>query len=705
MSDLFRAGLAHHQRGDLNAAREAYRLAVEASPAHADALHMLGVVAYQTKNNAEAAFYLEKAIRLDGRQAHYRYNYGGALRNLGRLAEAEQELRSAIALRKDYPEAHYNLGNLLKETGRFADACDCYRQALRHRPHYLEAHNNLGTTLRSLGKPNRAVVALRKAARIAPESPEVCNNLGLALRDLGEVEQAVAQFRDALRLRPNFADAAANLWFLLGQTGRLEEARSYVDLAARLRPNTAQGRIDFAHMLRKMDRHAEALPHYETALQQEPGRADAQKGYGEALRKVGRLVDSETTFREVRDRFPQLAESHNDLGNPLHELGRYQEAIACYRHAIELNPNYPDAHANLGNVMRDLGRIDEAETCLQTAIRLKPDFAEAHFNLGTVHLVSGRLATGWPEFEWRFECFPKRRLPKPRWQGEKLSGRTLLVHAEQGIGDTIQFCRFVPALGRQAKVVLEVQPSLTRLLADLPGIAQIVAQGDALPDFDLHCPLMSLPFVQRTTLETIPEESPYLAVPAEANARWSARLDPYKGLRIGLTWAGNPTYGNDRNRSIDLRQLEPLLDIPGTVFVSLQKSTASAEVATLTAGLVLHDWTRELNDFADTAALIAALDMVISVDTAVAHLAGALGRTVWLLNRFDTCWRWLRERTDSPWYPTLRQFRQTEPGDWSVPIAAMRAELLARRHEPMSPQDCATTNSIQPMDAQPSDWS
>jgi hypothetical protein len=303
-------------------------------------------------------------------------------------------------------------------------------------------------------------------------------------------------------------------------------------------------------------------------------------------------------------------------------------------------------------------------------------------------LLRGEYAEGWREFEWRWrggtaEEIKLRGFAEPQWQGEDVAGKTLLLHAEQGFGDTLQFCRYASLVGATARVILEVQPPLVRLCSGLAGVARVVARGEPPPAFDLHCPLMSLPLAVGTTLDTIPSGVPYLAADPELVVGWRERLAGLDGLRVGLVWAGSlrpepELSAIDRRRSITLAMMASLGEASGVSFISLQKGEPAAQSANAALGLALHDFTANLQDFADTAALIEALDLVISVDTSVAHLAGALGKPIWLLNRFDTCWRWLLNRDDSPWYPQLRQFRQPSPGDWNSVMRAVRDALQRR---------------------------
>jgi len=364
-----------------------------------------------------------------------------------------------------------------------------------------------------------------------------------------------------------------------------------------------------------------------------------------------------------------------------HEMGRHDLAAASLHEAIAINPGSAPYHAALGNALRELGLLDEAIASYRKAIAMTPELIDAHYNLATTLLLQGDMRAGWAAFEWRWktEYLSMVQWPftQPQWAGEPARGRTLLIHAEQGLGDSLQFCRYATLAARRGlRVILEVQAPLVRLLRNLPGVERVMARGEALPDFDLHCPMMSLPLAFATTVETIPRSAAYLrADPAQVEA-WRMRLDgmAQRGPRIGLVWAGSATLTIDLRRSINPEKLAPLVRLPGLHFVSLQKVGPTAP-----ADFRLTDFMEEMNDFAATAALIANLDLVISVDTAVTHLAAALGKPVWMLDRFDHCWRWLTGRRDSPWYPTLRLYRQPQRGDWDSVLADVVRDLKALR--------------------------
>jgi tetratricopeptide (TPR) repeat protein len=484
--------------------------------------------------------------------------------------------------------------------------------------------------------------------------------------------------------------------------GRLSEAIRVYQAVLAAEPGHLEAYGNLAHAFIQLDRLPEAEPCWRAIVRLAPGLAAGHNNLGATLRSLGRPAEAAQAFSTALKLQPVYAEASNNLGTALCELGRFEDSIPCYIAALRANPNYPKGLCNLGSALRDLRRFDESLQCLSQALRLSPDFAEAHFNAAQLLLLTGRLGDGWPEFEWRAQL-PKavrRNFVAPAWRGGPTGDRVVLIHAEEGLGDTIQFCRFVPELTEAGhRVVLEVQPPLRRLLSALPGIDAIVAAGEALPPHDLQCPLLSLPLILGCTLETIPARPPYLGAADDAAARWGQRLAGLPGRRVGLAWAGNRDYAIDRRRSITLDRLAPLASAPGVAFISLQKGDAAREAAP--AGLALHDWTDELTDMAETAALIASLDLVISVDTAVAHLAGALGKPVWLLNRFDSDWRWLLDREDSPWYPAMRIFRQSRPGDWDAPIMAVR-DALVGAEAPFRPAPVVRTSV--PMPGVADDW-
>jgi Flp pilus assembly protein TadD len=582
------------------------------------------------------------------------------------------------------PAGALYLTNLLQrglvdhQAGRLQQAEAAYRQVLATEPDHADALHLLGVIAHQVGRNDLAIDTIRRAIGLPGVRPDAHNDLGNALLALGCLVEAVASYREALRLRPDFPEALNNLGVALLGLGRPAEAEASCREALRLRPDYPEAHNNLGNAL-YFGRPAEAGASYRQALRLRPDYPEAHNNLGNALCNLGRPAEAEASHREALRLRTDYPEAHNNLGTTLCNLGRPAEAEASYREALSLRSDYPEAHNNLGNALCNLGRPAEAEASYREALRLWPDYPDAHANFGYALLLSGRFEEGWIEHEWRWKTKQlsgdARNFSAPLWSGQAIGDRVLLLHAEQGLGDTLQFCRYVSAVVASARTVLEVQAPLVRLLSRLPGIIEIVARGDRLPPFDLHCPLLSLPRAFGTTLDTIPASVPYLAADRARAAEWRERLVDLDGLRVGLVWAGGRRLAADSRRSIIFDTLAPLGEVLGISFISLQKGEAADQAADPPRGLLLHDFTADLHDFAETAALVDGLDLVISVDTAVAHLAGALGKPVWLLNRFDTDWRWLLNRDDNPWYPTLRQFRQPSPGDWNNVISAVRDAL------------------------------
>jgi Flp pilus assembly protein TadD len=427
------------------------------------------------------------------------------------------------------------------------------------------------------------------------------------------------------------------------------------------------------------------------AIAIEPNLPEAHCNLGIALQAGGRVDDAVAAYRRALALRPKYPEAHSNLGTALREQGQLDEAIGEFRLAIDQRPGFHEAHGHLGVALRDKGLLVEAMLAYHQALILRPDYAEAHHNLALLLLLRGDFVRGWKEFEWRWRCrqflSPRRNFEQPQWDGSDLGRRTILLHAEQGLGDTIQLARYVPLVaGRGGTVVFSGDPVLRRLLQGTAGIAHWVDSGDPLPPFDVHCPLFSLPLALGTTPQSIPRVEPNLRADSQATDRWQKELanDGHR-LKVGLAWAGRPTHANDRNRSLGLGAFAPLALARNVKFYSLQKGQASQQARTPPDGMELVDRTGELNDFADTAALIANLDLVISVDTAVVHLAGAMGKPVWTLLPFAPDWRWLMDREDSPWYPTMRLFRQPARGDWTSVMTRV-AEALAVQGRRAGPQ-------------------
>jgi tetratricopeptide (TPR) repeat protein len=551
ISEAFTIALEHHQGGRLQAAEQIYRQILQVEPNHSDALHLLGVIAYQVGRHEVAIEYIGRALQV----------------------------------KPDYAEAHNNLGLTLMEKGSLDEAIACYQRSLALKPDYAEAHSNLGNALKDQGRLDEAIDCQHRALRLKPDFAEAHSSLGAALKDQGRLNEAVVCQHGALRLKPDYAEA------------------------------------------------------------------------------------------------------HSNLGAALSEQGKLDEAVACYWRAVAMKPDLAETHSNLGLALCAQGKLDEAAACYRRALALKPDYAEAHWNQSLLVLLTGDFERGWAEYEWRWRSkqqrFQRRDFSQPLWDGEPLAGRTILVHAEQGLGDTIQFVRYLPLVKqRGGAVIFECPRALLPLLSSCAGIDRVVARGDELPAFEVQAPLLSLPGIFHAALGAIPAAIPYLAADPGLVQQWRQELSGSAGFKIGIAWQGDPKHRNDHARSIPLDCFEPLAQSPGVELISLQKETGVEQLQGRYHILDLGDRLDAAGAFLDTAAIMMNLDLIIAADSAVAHLAGALGVPVWLALPFAPDWRWLLKREDSPWYPHHRLFRQSRPGDWNEVFeriaGALRGLVLPR---------------------------
>jgi len=599
--------------------------------------------------------YLE-AIRLAPNPARGHLNRGNVLLLQGDLQGALDAFRTALEYQPDYAGAYYNIGNALLNDGRFDEAAASYRSALKIQPNYAEVHCSLGVALKELGQMDAAIACFRKALRINSDLVEANTNLDAVMRDIfsmanvmmgkGQLDKAVANYRRVLEIKPDFAEAHTTLGVALKDLGQLEEA----------------------------------ITSYRHALEIKPDLAEAHNNLGLTLQDLGQLESAETSFRCALEIKPDFAEAHSNLGVVLKGLGQLDGAVENYRRALEIKPDFAEAHNNLGLALHDVGQFESAETSFQRALETKPDFAEADFNLSLLSLTLGRYAEGWPKYEARYHPNFKGRnvilpdVPFPQWRGEPLTGKSLVICPEQGFGDEIQFARYIPMLKicGVSRLTLVCKSPLEGLLGTVEGVDAVVTQLDAatLPNHDYWTFPMSLPLHFATTVETIPAKLPYLSVPPERLILWGDRL-PAVRLKVGLVWKGSAIHKNDVFRSLPgLSTLAPLWSVSGITFVSLQKGQGEEEAVTSPTGRPIIHLGSSIQVFADTAAIVSQLDLMICIDTSIAHLAGALGKPCWvLLPAIGTDWRWLRERADSPWYPgVMRLFRQKKPGDWAATI-------------------------------------
>ena len=598
----------------------------------------------------------------------------------GRFDMAEPIYRQMLAANPNDPRALHLLGVLSSQRGDRDQAVRLITRAIELNPGAPEYHANLGLVFLEHGRPEPAVASCRRAIELNPRDPEAHFICGNALRELGRLEESMQMYRRALELNPQHTGAMRNYARALGRVGRGGEAVGLLRNVLAVRPDWPDAILDYAEVLRALGKPEEALSAYERAIELQPGSAIAHNGRGLALHDMNRPADAADAYRHALQLDPANAGIRNNLGYALELEGRFDEALAELERAARECPDLVDAIGNLGNTYRDLGRWHDADLQYRRAMRLAPDSPRVRFNRALLLLLLGRFEEGWTEYEWRWLLFPqhKRTFLQPRWLDADVGGKTVLLYAEQGLGDTIQFARYAPLVAqRGARVILECHAELHPLLRQLPGVAQCLKRGEPLPSFDYHAPLLSMPLSFQTfSVDAIPGGVPYLRADDEKAQAWRGRLSSEPAaMRIGVAWAGDPTHKLDLMRSCALKDFAPLADLDGVAFYSLQKGARGAKPGDAPPGMRFFDYTADLHDFADTAALMSALDLVISVDTSIVHMAGALGRPVFTLLPFNPDFRWLLDRSDSPWYPTMKLFRPPRPHDWESVFAAVKADV------------------------------
>ena len=515
-----------------------------------------------------------------------------------------------------------------------------------------------------------------RAISDSPASPGVPQLLahGLKHHRAGRLGEAERLYRKILESDAQHADSLHLLGMVAFQTGNCDAAAELISRAILRNGQDATYFTNLGNVLQTQGRLDEAVHCYRKALSLNPRSAPAHGNLGLALQFLGCFEEAAESLKRALALDPGIAIAHTNLGNVRQAQGRLAEAVACHELALAIEPMNPEAYSNLGGVLDLQGKLTESIAAYDGALALKPDFAVALFNRSLLRLRRGDFVLGLPDYEHRWHLNKRRDFSEPQWHGEPLRGARILLYPEQGLGDTVQFLRYVPLVqAAGGQVILEVQPQMRRLAAELSDVTEIICPGEPLPAFNWHCPLMSLPLAFGTTLDTIPARVPYLTIPQETDTA-CAIAGKECGLRVGIAWAGSPGHMRDRFRSIPPELLKPLFGLVGAQFFSLQLgSAATAELISVGASVI--DLAPKIEDMADTAALIARLDLVIAVDTAVAHLAGALGKPVWVMLPLVPDWRWLLDREDSPWYPTMRLFRQSMLGDWVSVVAAVRCAL------------------------------
>ena len=675
-----------------------YQRMLEQNPCQPEALVGISLVALASRQTDAAVKMASAAVDAAPRMGTAWVALGQALRAAGRMEDAERAYRHAICLDGMNALARMGLGELQTATGCAAEALIEFELALRRQPALVGAHLGLGNALAMMGRNEEALERYQQALALRPRLPEAEFAIAFGLARQGRVKEAEIRYRRALVERPDFAAAWMNLGSLLREQGLEIGAEAALRRAAELRPDLVAGWVNLAIFERERGRPAAAETYLRRAFALNPAQVETLVAWCQFRAAENDLAGAWGWLRWALKRDPHHAEAANMEGILLHREERFAEAVTAFERAEALG-NKPAA-SNKGNSLLDLGQMDEALRAHEIEVERDPEHPGAIYNLALTELRLGDWEHGWPNYEarWRFKEVHRRprSFKQPRWDGEPLDGRRVLLHAEQGLGDTIQFCRYATLVAARGGVpVLQVQPPAERLMRSLgvvrAELAETALLGAEPPEFDLECPLLSLPAVFVTTPETAPWPGAYLG--AEPELVFQKRLrflnirpgpmqhSGERSLRVGLAWAGNPRYKADRQRSMALTTLLPLLRIPGITWISLQKGPGAEQLAALPGDVFVSDGSSGDRDLAETAALVASLDLVITTDTCIAHLAGAMEKPLWILLPHLADWRWMEQVETTPWYPTAWLARQSEPGDWRGVVKRVMEELDGFRRD------------------------
>lgn len=643
--ELLNSALRNHQAGRWPEAEQQYRRVLATEPQNADAIHLLGLLYHQT----------------------------------GKVEQAIGLYKQALGIRPNYLEVHGNLAMALQQQGKHTEAIGHFQQVLAIEPNHAETHLKLAVARHQQRQLDAAITHYQRAIALQPQNPSAYNNLAIVLQEQGKNELSLTHVRQAIAQQPNYVEAHYNLGNILRTMGKLEEAVGAYQQAIALKPNYPEAYYNLGNTLGELENWSEAIASYQQAIALRPNYAKAHNNLGTVLRKQGDLDRALISYQKAIAQRPNYADAYYNLGITFGQQEKLDAAIKYYQQAIGLKPD-PEIYNNLAVTFQKQRKIPEAIASYRRAIELRPNYAEAHKNLGMALLLLGEMQEGLAELEWRWQCgtFTKEKsaydLGKPLWDGRDLQGRTILLYSEQGMGDAIQFIRYVPLVkAKGAHVIVECQKPLLRLFTAVPEIDRVVERGTALPEFDVQASLMTLPHILGTTLDNIPAQIPYLRSESSEEALKRLLRTEDKG-KVGIVWGTKSGHPTAKDRSCKLSDFLPILEIKDITFYSLQKGEQVAEIAPLgRENLVNLD--PQLQDFADTAAAMQQLDLIITVDTAVAHLAGALGKPAWVLLPFVPDWRWMLEREDTPWYPTMRLFRQEKAKDWSQVFVSVRKAL------------------------------
>jgi tetratricopeptide (TPR) repeat protein len=694
-----------------------YQQMLAVNPRHPQALVGMSLVALASRQAEAAVKMASAAVEVAPGMGTAWVALGQALKSSGKIEDAEKAYAQAIRLDGMNELARLGLGELKIGTDRPEEAIVEFELALLRKPALVAAHLGLGNALAVTGRFEEALERYQKALAFRPRLPEAEFAAGFVLVRLGRLKEAETRYRRALVERPDFAAAWMNLGSLLREQGREVLAEAALLRAVQLRPDLISGWINLAMLARERRRPAEAEAHLQKALALNPEQVETHISWCQFRASEQDLAGAWGWLQKALARDPNQPEAVNMQGILLHTERRFAEAVAAFERAEALG--HRAASSNRGNTLLDMDRMDEAIQAHEKAVERDPQHPGAQYNLALTRLRLGDWERGWQGYESRWRFREVHRVPRtfsqPRWRGEPLEGRRILLHAEQGLGDTIQFCRYATLVAARGGIaILQVQEPVEPLVRSLSvvrsGLAVTAILGGKLPEFDIECPLLSLPAVFETTVDTVPWPGAYLGTDPEVaferrlqtpDARSNLRAGE-RSLRVGLAWAGNPRYKADKQRSMELKTLLPLLRIPGINWISLQKGVAAEQLSDVNGSVFVWDGSSLDRDLAETAALVATLDLVITTDTCIAHLAGAMGKPVWILLPYLGDWRWMQKVESTPWYPSARLVRQRTPGDWAGVVSRVIDDLAAFNQARLQPANLRSSGAPARTDSQSS---
>jgi len=649
MSDLqqnqqFIQALQLHRNGKINEAKNLYLSLMAAYSGSPRLLNNLAMIEFQQGQFELGLEYLDESLDIDPNQFAAYGNRGAAWFALNRFDEAYSDYNKAIALNSHYAEGYYNRGILHEKYDRHQEALADYDKAIELKPNYTNAYNNCGNVYKKLKQYEEALLSYDYAIKLNSRHAEAHYNRGVILNEQKKYQEALDSYHQAIALKDNYVDAYNNC----------------------------------GNVLIVLKRFGEALDYFQKVIEIDPNYAYAYNGQGNVLMELKRFDEALLSYEKSIALNSQSADPHNGKSNALQELKRFDDAVTGYEKAIALNPDSADSYANRGLAMQGMKNFEEALLSYDKAIELNPETADPYWNKALLKILMGEYEEGWQLYEYRrYKQDLKGSYPtyeQPLWLGqESVADKTLYIYPEQGLGDFIQFCRYVPLVENLgARVILKVPNALYAMIKTMGLNAKILRNDEKVDEFDFHCPIMSLPLAFKTTIETIPNNIPYFFSDHFKKSYWERKFAyASNSLKVGLVWSGSKDHKKDHDRSLRLEQLAPILDLPVT-FYSLQKEVREQDKITLSKLNQIKQYHEELNDFSDTAAMVDCLDLIISVDTSVAHLAGAMGKNVWILISYLPDYRWMLDREDTPWYPTARLFRQANVGDWDSAILKVR---------------------------------